>query len=350
MKFMIKALGWDAWRAHFEEALAEFKQEGGATLVLPDDLPAETAPDWTRPAAPALEAVAELANSTPVKGPGIVPGAVKLTTLSDARIRWMRNNVERQRQDGYCHVTARLPLGDMTAGQMRVMADLATAYGDGTMHLTVEQNVVFRWIHVDSVGPFYERLLAAGLAQPDANTLADVVSCPGAETCRLAVTQSRGLGRVFTEQLSARPDLVDLVPSGTIKISGCPNGCGQHHIAAIGFQGSVRKVGGKALPQYFVMVGGGLEDGQAHFGKVVSKVPINRLPAALERLLSLYRDGRTANEDLGAFFRRFPYAEATAALKDLAEVTPESTKPEDFFDFGEDRVFQPEVMEGECSA
>ena len=89
------------------------------------------------------------------------------------------------------------------------------------------------------------------------NTLGDVVSCPGAESCRLAVTQSRGLGRALTEHLSARPELVDLVPSGHIKISGCPNGCGQHHIASIGFQGSVRKVGPRAVPQYFVLVGGG---------------------------------------------------------------------------------------------
>ena len=87
--------------------------------------------------------------------------------------------------------------------------------------------------------------------------LSDVVSCPGAESCRLAVTQSRGLGRALTEHLSARPELVDLVPSGHIKISGCPNGCGQHHIASIGFQGSVRKLGPRAVPQYFVLVGGG---------------------------------------------------------------------------------------------
>ena len=95
----------------------------------------------------------------------------------------------------------------------------------------------------ESVEPFYQRLAAAGLSAPDAGTLGDVVSCPGAESCRLAVTQSRGLGRTLTEYLSTRPDLVDMVPSGHIKISGCPNGCGQHHIASIGFQGSVRKVG-----------------------------------------------------------------------------------------------------------
>ena len=230
-----------------------------------------------------------------------------------------------QKQAGYCHVTVRLPLGDFTAGQMRVLADLAEAYGDGTMRLTVEQNVLFKWVKKESLQPFYQRIAAAGLGAADANTLGDVVSCPGAESCRLAVTQSRGLGRALTEYLSARPDLVDMVPSGRhIKISGCPNGCGQHHIASIGFQGSVRKVGGRAVPQYFVLVGGGCaDDGIAHFGKVVSKVP--GAPAdrrASSGCSSLYREQRQRDEELGAFFRRVPPAVATEALKDLALLLP----------------------------
>jgi sulfite reductase beta subunit-like hemoprotein len=193
-------------------------------------------------------------------------------------------------------------------------------------------------------------LAAAALGAPDARTLSDVVSCPGAESCRLAVTQSRGLGRVLTEHLSARPEIVDAVPSGTIKISGCPNGCGQHHIGSIGFQGSVRKVGGRAVPQYFVLVGGGCSDeGVAHFGKVVSKVPVHRLADAMDRLLDLYRAQREDREDLGAFFRRIPPATATEALKDLALLLPTEMTDTDLVDLGESQTFNPEVMDGECS-
>ena len=94
----------------------------------------------------------------------------------------------------------------------------------------------------------------------DANTVADVTSCPGAESCRLAVTQSRGLGRLLGDHLRARPDLVAAAEDLQIKISGCPNGCGQHHIAGLGFQGSVRRLGARVVPQYFVMVGGGVDD------------------------------------------------------------------------------------------
>jgi sulfite reductase beta subunit-like hemoprotein len=352
LKFTIKTLTWDGFRQRYEEALTEFKRSGGAPLPFDPQSPppSEYAPDWAPADPPTLQAVAAAA-STPVNGPGILPGSVRLAALPDSYVRWMRSNVSKQRQAGYCHVTVRLPLGDFTAGQMRVLADLAEAYGDGSMRLTVDQNVLYRWVKTSSVEPFYQRIAAAGLAAPDAGTLGDVVSCPGAESCRLAVTQSRGLGRTLTEFLSTRSDLVDLVPSGHIKISGCPNGCGQHHIGSIGFQGSVRKVGTRAVPQYFVLVGGGATDeGVAHFGKVVSKVPVHRLTDALERLIGLYRAKREGEEELGAFFRRIPPAMATDALKDLAQLLPNETTDQDFVDLAETQAFAPEVMDGECSA
>jgi sulfite reductase (NADPH) hemoprotein beta-component len=351
MKFVVRQMGWDGFRARVEEALTAFRAEGGARLPFePDAVQSEQAPAWTPAGAPTLQAAAAAA-STPLRGPGILPGTVRLQPLPDAYLRWLRSNVSPQRQAGYCHVTVRLPLGDVTAGQMRVLADLAESYGDGTVRLTVEQNVLYRWVRAEVVEPLYQRLAAAGLGAPDAGTLADVVSCPGAESCRLAVTQSRGLGQVLTEYLAARPELVDLVPNGHIKISGCPNGCGQHHIASIGFQGSVRKLAGRAVPQYFVLVGGGCSDeGLAHFGKVVSKVPVHRLTDALDRLLALYREQRREGEELGAFFRRVPASTATDALRDLAELEPGGATDQDFIDLGESQAFAPEVMDGECSA
>ena len=350
MKFLIKSLGWEEWRRRYEEALAEFRAEGGARLPFnPGSVPVETAPDWTKPTPPTPQVVAALA-VTAVKGPGIVPGTVTLQTLPDAYVRWTKANVRRQKQQGYACVTVRLPLGDFTAGQAQVLADLAESYGDGTVRLTIGQNFVLRWVPINAVEAFYKRLKAAALDAPDADTIADVVSCPGAETCRLAVTQSRGLGRLLTEHLSRHPELVDAVPSGDIKISGCPNGCGQHHISAIGFQGSVRKVGGRAIPQYFVLVGGGMDDQGAHFGKVVAKVPGRRLTAALDRLIVLYRTRREGDESLGAFFRRVPPAMATDALKDLVELQPLHMTADDYVDLGETKVFAPEILDGECAS
>src|SRR5262249_17777831 len=159
---------------------------------------------------------------------------------------------------------------------------LSRSYSDGTVRVTMDQDIVFRWVTPANLRPLYRRLAAAGLGLAGAETIADVVSCPGAESCRLAVTQSRGLGRLLEDHRRARPDLVAAAAGARIKISGCPNGCGQHHIATIGFQGSVRRIGSRAVPQYFVMVGGGAEGREATFARLGAKVPARRIPDVVE--------------------------------------------------------------------
>jgi sulfite reductase (NADPH) hemoprotein beta-component len=233
---------------------------------------------------------------------------------------------------------------------MRVLADLADAYSDGTLRVTVDQNVLYRWVKTDSVEPFYQRLVAAGLGAPDAGRLSDVVSCPGAESCRLAVTQSRGLGQVLTEHLSARPELVDMVSEGHIKISGCPNGCGQHHIGRSGsreacakspvapcrsiscWSAAAARTTGRPFRQ------SGLEGARAQAdGRRRSTA------GALSRPPGRRRGAR-------AFFRRVPPSMSTEALKDLAQLLPNEIGERDLIDLGENQTFNPEVMDGECSA
>ena len=180
-----------------------------------------------------------------------------LQVVGDRYASWRETNVRAQKQFGFMTAIVTVPLGDLTSAQMRVLADLSRAYSDGSVRVTMDQDLVFRWVGAGNLRPLYRRLAAAGLGLAGAETIADVASCPGAESCRLAVTQSRGLGRLLEDHLRARPDLVAAADGARIKISGCPNGCGQHHIATFGFQGSVRRIGSRAVPQYFVMVGGG---------------------------------------------------------------------------------------------
>jgi sulfite reductase beta subunit-like hemoprotein len=160
-----------------------------------------------------------------------------------------------------------IPLGDFTGQQMRALADLASIYGDGLVRVTQEQDILFRWVRNKDVEELVRRLAATGFALPGARTIADVTSCPGTESCKFAVTQSRGLGDLLGGFLRSRPDLVAAAPDLQIKISGCPNGCGLHHIAGIGFQRGMRKVSTKTVPQYFVMVGGMVDDDAARFGR-----------------------------------------------------------------------------------
>ena len=141
-----------------------------------------------------------------VKGPGITPVVVPVLNSRDEDFTyWQASNVRPQKQKGFATVMATIPLGDMTSAQMRVLADLASAYGDGTVRVTMDQDLVFRWVKTSDVRALYARLSAAGLGLAAAGTIADVASCPGAESCRLAVTQSRGLGRLLEDHLRARP-------------------------------------------------------------------------------------------------------------------------------------------------
>jgi len=352
MKFLVRSLGWEAFRAEFDRDFADVRAAGGAAL--PFDAmhpPVEAAPDWHRPAPPSPESVAARAQASVVRGPGIVPEvATRLTVHSEEFVRWSNTNVRPQKQAGFAIVTIATLLGDVTANQIRLIGELAAAFGDGEVRVTMEQNVVMRWVAVDDVPALHLRLAAAGLARGGAGTLTDVVSCPGAESCRLAVTQSRGLGRLLADGLAERPDIVAALPALDIKISGCPNGCGQNHIAGIGFQGSLRKVGGRPAPHYFVLVGGGTIDGVTTFGRLAATVPARRAFEALERLTELYVGQRAPNESPTAFFRRVELPVAKAALAHLERLSPEAATVEDFIDLGEDHAFQPEVMDGECSA
>lgn len=352
LKFLIKKLGWDGFLAEYHKKLAEFRAKGGASLPFdPENPPVEEAPAYRRVDSPPILETVSRATSSQVTGPGIVPQVrPMLPMMNGDYTHWQRTNVSRQKQAGYFFVNATIPLGDFTSQQMRILGDLANAFADGTIRITAEQNLVFRWVSADAVPELYRHLSAAGLGLPDAGTIADVTSCPGAESCKLAVTQSRGLGKFLGDHLREHPELIAKAPDLQIKISGCPNGCGRHHIAGLGFQGSVRKVGGKAIPQYFVMVGGGPEGDAVRFGRLAAKVPARRMTVALERLLDLYLQDRTAGESATSFFGRVDVARVKSVLADLEQLTTQSATADDFVDLAETGEFNPEIQEGECSA
>jgi sulfite reductase beta subunit-like hemoprotein len=352
LKFLLKTMGWDKWFAAFEQELADVRASGRAQLPFdPENPPVEAPPALSRTEPPSLAEISALVNATAVRGPGIVP-EVRPHDGRPGRERteWLHTNLQPQKQSEYSLVTVTLTLGDVTAGQMRALAALARAYGDGTVRVTVDQNLVLRWVRSGQVPGLYRRLAAAGLGLPGAGTIADVTSCPGAESCRLAVTQSRGLGRLIESTLRERPAAVRQASSVRIKISGCPNGCGQNHVATIGFQGSIRRLGERVVPQYFMTLGGGSGPNGASFGRLTAKIPARRVPDAVDRMIRLYEEERTPGETAPAFFNRVEPARARAAVADLERLTAEDALPSDFVDPGEDHAFNPEVLDGECSA
>lgn len=351
MKFLVKALGWERWREEFDKQLAEVHAEGGKPLPFdPATLRDEQAPTGPREAAPTVLETATRAGGSRVHGPGLLPDVrPQLRVLDDDFIQWESTNVSPQKQAGYALVTATVPLGDLTAAQLRVLADLSQVFGDGTIRVTPDQDLVFRWVKTNDVPAFYRHLSAAGLGLSGAGTIADVASCPGAESCRLAVTQSRGLGRTLEQHIRAHPELSAAAPDLKIKMSGCPNGCGQHHIAGLGFQGSIRKLGDRVVPQYFVMVGGGVDERGATFGRLAAKVPARRMTDVVDRLVQLYQDTKTDGETATAFFQRVDVGTIKTTLADLERLEAQDALPDDFIDLGESTTFAPEVMDGECA-
>jgi sulfite reductase beta subunit-like hemoprotein len=351
LKFLMRDMGFPAWRAAFEEAHAAIRARGGIALPFdPQHPPVEDAPTG-RSAAPSTRDVSARVSAARLRGPGLRPSiGPTLPVAGGSYERWLRTNVRPQKQAGFAIASATLPLGDVTGAQLRVLADLAEAYGDGTVRTTLEQDLALRWVRASDLPALHDRLAAAGLGLPDARTLADVTSCPGAETCRIAVTQSRGLGRLLGDWLREHPELVDAVPGLDVKISGCPNGCGQHHVAGLGFQGSVRRLGDSVLPQYFVMLGGGVSDAGARFARLAAKIPARRVPQAVERLLGLYLAERETGEPAAAFFARVELARVKPLLLDLESLDASEASAEDFVDLGEQAAFKLEALEGECSA
>jgi sulfite reductase (ferredoxin) len=352
MKWLIRSMGWERFVEEYKHELALFRGEGGATVPLDvQNPPVEVAPDWQRAEPPSvLDIITRVSKPQDLRGPGLVPVVQPDPAPSAAlKAKWRKTNVLPQKQAGYVMAVVTTILGDLTSHQLRVLADLSEAYSDGSMRVTAEQNLLFRWVKEGDLDALHTRLAAAGLGLADANTVSDVVSCPGAESCRLAVTQSRGLGSLLGDHLRANPEIAALAPNLHIKISGCPNGCGQHHIAGLGFQGSIRKVGDKAVPQYFVMLGGGVDENGAQFGRISAKVPARRMPQVVDRLLGLYRDEKQADEAPEAFFRRVEAAKVKTLLADLEAMTPADALPTDFIDLAEDREFVPEIMDGECA-
>ena len=348
MKFLVKKLGWEAFKAEVASAFEAVRARGVPPLPFdPGSPPAEAAPSWERPPPPAPEELAALVAATEVRGPGQRPSTAPGQASPAALAAWRLTNVRPQRQAGYVTAAVTLPLGDVTSGQLRALARLAAAHGEGAVRATLEQDLLLRWVPEGEVEALHRGLAAAGLARDGAGTVVDVVSCPGAESCRLAVTSSRGMGRVVEDFLRARPALAGGASDLSIKVSGCPNGCAQHHVAGIGLQGSARRLGDGAIPQYFVLLGGGVANGEARFGRLAAKIPARRVPAAVERLLALHRAEAAPNESATAFLARLDLARAKEALRDLTEISEASAGPDDHVEPGEEGPFK--VGEGEVA-
>jgi sulfite reductase (ferredoxin) len=265
--------------------------------------------------------------------------------------RFLQGNVQAQRQQGFSTVEVKVERGDLTPEQFRGLAAIMREYTGGYARSTVQQNLVLRWVRDEALFDVWQRLGELGLNEAGPREISDVVSCPGTDSCKLGITSSMGLNRAVKERVQSMEISDELTKRIHVKMSGCPNGCSQHHIANIGFYGASLKVGGRQMPAYIPHVGGNYEGGEVIFGKrLKSRLPAKRVPEAVERWIRLYEDERAEGEEFNAFAERVGAERFEAAIKDLtmpAEFSLETMQQ--FIDWQRSSPYKVERGEGECA-
>jgi sulfite reductase beta subunit-like hemoprotein len=265
--------------------------------------------------------------------------------------RFTESNVQAQRQHGFSTVEVKVVRGDLTPDQLRGLGEIMRRYSGGFARTTVHQNLVLRWVRDESVYEIWQELLELGLGEAGADEISDGVSCPGTDSCKLGITSSMGLNGAIQERI-AQMDIDDpLTRRIHIKNSGCPNGCGQHHIADIGFYGASIKVGGKAIPAYIPHIGGKYEGGDVRYGqRLKARLPAKRVPEAVERWVRFYESDRLQGELFPAFVDRVGVSEFEGRVKDLTMPIEFNLENMNYFiDYDRQGAFEVQRGEGECA-
>jgi sulfite reductase (ferredoxin) len=264
---------------------------------------------------------------------------------------WCATNVYKQRQPGYVAATVTLPLGDASADQLRALADIARRFVKDTLRTTVEQNILFRWLSEADLPEFYQAIKAIGLDAADAATVVDVTACPGTDTCKLGIASSRGLARELRIRLGEKfLELDQAVKNLRIKVSGCFNSCGQHHIADIGFYGINRNVNGFQVPHFQVILGGKFHDNAGEYGVPIGAVPSKRIPEAVLSITEFYTRRRGQGERFQEFVARIGKKAIKDLLQDLTRIPPHETDRSYYSDWGDPREFTlADMGVGECA-
>ena len=287
----------------------------------------------------------------------------KVDVNSDPYKRWLHSNVVSQKQNGYFVVFITLGAGDITASQLRSLAKTIRDYsGEGCARNTPNQNFAIRFIKAKDLPEFYNDLAKSGLANPGALTMSSAVGCSGTTSCNLAITNSHRLAKeIQSKFIELGLDTADDLRDSTIKISGCPNSCGQHEIATIGFYGGASRIGGTMTPTYTMMFGG--RDGEdGLLGRTVMRVPAKRVIPTLTKIIEIYRKERSENESLSVWIGKLINGavnvngqvrnldDIKTVLMSIISLPSAEEVPDAYMDYGNDIKFSAKTAKGECAA
>jgi sulfite reductase (ferredoxin) len=349
MRYLVHEMGWEKFQRMVlkERSIVEMTTAiSTAKLFEVNDterfnLPAETRPQHSMTKLPLLRD--------------------HVTTESPKYDRWLHSNVVPQKQTSFFTVFVTLQAGDITANQLRTLAGaIRELSAEGVARNTPQQNFAVRYVQGEDLREFYDRLMSIGLGGPGALTIASAVGCSGTTSCNLAITNSHRLAkevqRKFIELgLDTDMDLKD----STIKISGCPNSCGQHEIATIGFFGGASRIGDMMAPTYTMLFGGSAGE-QGDLGKAIMRVPAKRVIDTIHEIIKMYKTEKQDGQTLSQWIDKVLKGEGTNRVRNIEEVKrllvqvtqlpPVEKDPESYKDYGNDVKFTAKTARGECAA
>jgi sulfite reductase beta subunit-like hemoprotein len=331
LKFVLRERGFAWLKEQIEKEYEDILANGG--IAVPDAIP---------------EGFGGFQSAPPPLGSGDLLPVIQQNGHSNPPYeRWLETNIREQKQTGYAVVIVKVPQGNLTGAQMHGLADLARNAGDGLLRVAVDQNLMLAYVPLRHLPRMYAALQELDLADSGAGDIEDITTCPGAYSCNLALTKAMNLGAALAEEVKNHRD--SLVRKLNIKISGCPNSCGQHWIADLGFYGNARKIEGREVPYYQMLLGGGYDRaGMMRFGVAVQSIPARLAPEAVRRVLKHYVANRQDGESFRDYVLRHKVETFRLMTNDLAK--PAEMFPEMYQDWGDEVGYSLQLGRGECAS
>lgn len=330
MKFLIRKLGFDKFKELVEEERANLEEDDSWNDYLKDIAENETPPDKNYDFKPAPDAVKD----------------------DPDFIDWKATNVSPAGTEGYSVVNIRIQLGDVVSDSGRALADIADKYADGNLRVTIQQNLLIRWVPDKALPSLYAALKKIDLGDPGADSFRDITACPGADTCRLGITSAKGLATKLTDLMkNGLGKYQQTCKDIKIKISGCPNSCAQHAAASIGFQGASITKDGRSVPAVMLFLGGGLYGDDTRLATPIGKVPTRNAPKVVSRLLEMYESEKESGEHFDFYIQRLGSKAVKDILKEYNHIPSYEDDPEFYKDWGyEKKEFELlQGIKGECA-
>ncbi len=283
------------------------------------------------------------------------------SSIPDGYVRWLKTNTLKQKQSEYHSVFITLEAGDITSNQIIALATIIREFSsEGYARVGFVQNIALRYVHEDDLSRLYSKLLTVGLAKSGALTMAAPIGCSGTTSCNLALTNSHRLAKEIQRKfLELKLDQDDDLRDSSIKISGCPNSCGQHGIATIGFFGGGGRVGKEMYPNYQMSLGG-RSDGETMLGATCHRIPAKRVIPVILKIIELFKQNKKSDDTLKDWMHRVVNGKEDSEIKSILDIrkaldsfTIPPTKDEDpdfYNDYGSDSSYHTKTGKGECAA